>query len=69
MVAEYVSTAEATDRDILREHSIIDEAELLGSILSGYTKSSVVRRALTGNESRKHHKTNASFIKGGKTKR
>ena len=68
MVAEYVSTAEATDRDILRDHSIIDDTKLLGSILSGYTNSSVVRRTLTGNFSRKHHKTNTSFIKGGKTK-
>ena len=62
MVATYVATAEATDPDILRDHSIIDETKSLGSMLSNYTKSSVVRRTLTGKESRRDHKTSTFFL-------
>ena len=62
MVAAYVSTAEATDPDITKNHSIVDETRSIGSVLANYTKSAVVRRALTGKESRKHHKTSTLFM-------
>ena len=62
MVATYVATAEATNPDILKEHSIIDETKALGSMLANYTKLSVVRRTLTGKESKKHHKTSTLFM-------
>ena len=69
MVAAYVSTAEATNPDILKNHSIVDETRELGMIVANYTKSSVVRRTLTGKESRKHHRTSTLFMPTPKTKR
>ena len=62
MVATYVATAEATNPDIMKDHSIVDETKAIGQILANYTKSSVVRRTLTGKESRKHHKTSTLFM-------
>lgn len=62
MVANYVATAEATNPDIMKDHSIVDETKAIGQILANYTKSSVVRRTLTGKESRKHHKTSTLFM-------
>lgn len=69
MVATYVATAEATNPDILKDHSIVDETRELGMIIANYTKSSVVRRTLTGKESRKHHKTSTLFMPSPKSKR
>lgn len=62
MTAIYVATAESTSPDILRDRSIVDETKSLGSILQNYTKSSVVRRTLTGRQRKDDHKNNTLFI-------